>query len=408
MTDINLLPWRVALKIRQAKYFMIGMVLFIVMMVGLFVGLTYQSHHRLALEMSRHQQMEQSITQKMADYRRQLRARRAHQSVSKKHLASDEPQDDFRENPSEIIQVNYANAMDLVALLKDPSASLLSAHGLLMADPRTNVIWVQDTPEQIQHIKSVLQHFDVPSRQVLIEARLVNMSQESAKDLGVRFGLLQSGQDAQSNANDSVSKPGQGHERLAIDLAAIPLEASAASIGMAVAMLSRNALLDMELSALETEGRAEIIASPKLMATNQEPAVIESGEDIPYQEVTPSGATSVSFKKAVLSLKVLPQITTEGKLMMHLSINQNSDSGRRVQGVPIILTKSIETRVLVKDGQTVVLGGIYKQDRNRHLTRVPFLGSLPVLGQLFQRKQWHTRHDELLIFITPKIMMATK
>ncbi len=407
MTDINLLPWRVALKIRQAKYFMLGMILFIVMIAGLFVGLTYQSHHRLALEMSRHQQIEQSINQKMADYRRQLRARRGHKLTSRKHLSSDESQNDFRENPSEIIQVNYAKAVDLVSLLKDPSVSLLSAHGLLMADPRTNVIWIQDTPEQIQQIKSILQRFDVPSRQVLIEARLVNMSQESARDLGVRFGLLQSGQDAQGNANDSVSKPGPGYERLAIDLAAIPLEASAASIGMAVATLSRNALLDMELSALETEGRAEIIASPKLMATNQEPALIESGEDIPYQEVTPSGATSVSFKKAVLSLKVLPQITTEGKLMMHLSINQNSDSGRRVQGVPIILTKSIETRVLVKDGQTIVLGGIYKQDRNRHLTRVPFLGSLPVLGHLFQQKQWRTRHDELLIFITPKIIMAT-
>ena len=163
-------------------------------------------------------------------------------------------------------------------------------------------------------------------------------------------------------------------------------------------------LLDLELSALESEGRAEIVASPRLMTTNQQAATIESGEDIPYQESTSSGATAVAFKKAALSLKVTPQITPDGKLLMDLLINQDSDSGRRVQGVPIIITKSIETNVLVNNGQTIVLGGIYRQDKNNSVTRVPFLGDLPVVGNLFRRSQARLSNEELLIFITPRII----
>ena len=162
--------------------------------------------------------------------------------------------------------------------------------------------------------------------------------------------------------------------------------------------------MDLELSALESEGRAEIIASPRLMTTNQQSAVIESGQDIPYQQATSSGATAVAFKKAVLSLKVTPQITPDGKLLMDLFITQDADSGQRVQGVPIILTKSIQTNVLVNNGQTIVLGGIYKADKNNRITRVPFLGSLPVVGYLFSRTQTTADNEELLIFITPRII----
>ena len=209
-------------------------------------------------------------------------------------------------------------------------------------------------------------------------------------------------------ANGSTTASIPISDRLNVDLGAMPFEANPASIGIALAKLGDHVLLDLELSALESEGRAEIIASPRLMTTNQQAAVIESGEDIPYQEATLSGATAVSFKKAVLSLKVIPQITPDHQLLMDLQIKQDSDSGRRVHGVPILLTKSIETRVLVKNGQTFVLGGIYKQDKNDAIVRVPFLGSIPVIGQLFSRKQIRKRHEELFIFITPKIVNTVK
>ncbi|KTD22423.1 type IV pilus (Tfp) assembly protein PilQ [Legionella londiniensis] len=189
-----------------------------------------------------------------------------------------------------------------------------------------------------------------------------------------------------------------------MDLGALPITGSPGSIGIALAKLGNDVLLDLELSALESEGRAEIIASPRLMTTNQQAAVIESGEDIPYQEATSSGATAVAFKKAVLSLKVTPQITPDGKLLMDLQINQDSDSGRRVQGVPIIITKSIETNVLVNNGQTIVLGGIYRQDKNNNITRIPFLGELPIVGNLFTRSSARLTNEELLIFITPRII----
>lgn len=408
MMNINLLPWRYALKIRQAKRLSLSLFLALMVVLGVLALIEYHARQRLAEEAQRHQQSEQHMAKLMAAYQKKIiQQHKPHPlSGSRKNAEVSEVEDVVLE--SEVIQVNYAKAPELAILLRDPAGGVLSERGLITADPRTNVIWVQDTHENMLKFKQILRHLDVPSRQVLIEARLVNMSQESAQDLGVRFGMLGDKSDV-SNASDAQapSATSQGHNRLNVDLGAIPLEATATSIGIAVATLSQNTLLDMELSALESEGRAEIIASPRLVATNQEPAVIESGEDIPYQEVTPSGATSVSFKKAVLSLKVLPHITAEGKLMMALSINQNSDSGRRVQGVPIILTKAIETHVLVNHGQTIVLGGIYKQDQHHNVARIPFLGTLPWVGGLFRRQQVRAHHDELLIFITPKIIPVT-
>ena len=311
---------------------------------------------------------------------------------------------------SELVQINYAKAIDIATLLKDKNNSLLSLHGALSVDMRTNTIWLQETDIQLQEIKALIRRLDVPVKQVLIEARIVNATKDCARDLGVRFGVSKvmhmSGTLAGGNALSEGTTPAgiPMAKRLNLDLGAIPLDATPASFGIALAKLGNGVLLDLELSALESEGRAEIIARPRLMTTNQQPAIIESGEDIPYQETTLSGATAVSFKKAVLSLKVTPQITPDGKLLMDLQINQDSDSGRRVQGVPIILTKAIETNVLVTNGQTIVLGGIYKQDRNNIVARVPFLGELPIVGGLFRRKQTRIKNEELLIFITPRII----
>lgn len=310
---------------------------------------------------------------------------------------------------TKLLQIKYAKATDIANLIQDKTGSLLSERGMLTVDPRTNTILLQDTNEQLMQITQWVKHLDIPVQQVIIEARIVNMMKDCAKDIGIRWGVANAVGVAGTleGANQLVNNaPIEGiplAERLNLDLAALPFDATPASVGIALAKLGNNILLDLELSALESEGRAQIIARPRLMTTNQHPAVIESGEDIPYQQATLSGATAVSFKKAVLSLNVTPQITPDGHLLMELLINQDSDSGRRVQGVPIVLTKSIKTSVLVNNGQTIVLGGIYKQDKNNSTERVPFLGSLPVVGILFSKKQIKRRNEELLIFITPKI-----
>jgi type IV pilus assembly protein PilQ len=311
---------------------------------------------------------------------------------------------------SYLLHLNYAKAVDIAAMLQDKSGALLSERGTISVDTRTNTIWIHDLPTQIHVIRELMIQLDVPVSQVVIEARIVNMAKDCAEDLGIRWGISKpthlSGtlEGANRQTQSIVLENAPLSERLNLDLGAIPFDASPVSIGIAMAKLGDHVLLDLELSALESEGRAKIVASPRLMTTNQRAAVIESGEDIPYQEATLSGATAVSFKKAVLSLKATPQITPDGKLLMDLLINQDADSGRRVQGVPIVITKSIETSVLVNNGQTIVLGGIYKNNKSLSIVRVPFFGSLPVVGNLFRRKQVRNRNEELLIFITPKII----
>lgn len=314
---------------------------------------------------------------------------------------------------SELLQLNYAKAKDMAAMLKDKSNSLLSEHGALNIDERTNSIWIKETAKQLMQIKKLMKKLDVPVQQVLIEARIVDMTKRCEDDLGIQFGVSKSANI--SGTLSGANQLAQGiaanglplAERLNLDLAALPTAGTPASIGIALAKLGGGVLLDLELSALESEGQAQIIASPRLMTTNQQPAVIEAGQDIPYQQATASGATSVAFKKAVLSLKVTPQITPDGKLLMDLFITQGADSGERVQGVPILLTKAIRTHVLVNNEQTIVLGGIYKQEKNNTITRVPFLGHLPVVGHLFSKIQSKNDNEELLIFITPRIITTS-
>ena len=296
------------------------------------------------------------------------------------------------------LQINYAKANDFAIILKDHENGLLSNRGSLSVDVRTNVIWVYDVASNIEKIKAWIKQLDTPRKQVMIEARIVNMTKDSAYDLGVRWG---SG--PEQSSSDSLEKISLA-DKLHVDLAAIPLEASPASVGIVVATLSNRVLLDLELSALESEGKAKIIARPRLMTMHQQAAVIESGEDLPYQESTVSGATSVAFKKAVLRLKVTPQITPDGKLLISLLINQDADSGKRIQGVPVLATKLLQTHVLVNNGQTIVLGGIYKKNRQQHVTRVPWLGSLPIMGNIFSRHEERLLTDELLVFVTPTIV----
>jgi type IV pilus assembly protein PilQ len=316
---------------------------------------------------------------------------------------------------SDLIQINYAKAADIAILIKDKQNSLLSERGKISVDARTNALWVQDTGTKIEEVRELIKQLDIPVKQVLIEARIVDVTKDFAQDLGIKWGVTKpvhlSG--TLEGANQLQLPNGLANpalvpvaSRLNLDLAAAPALPGAvpASVGIALARLGDNILLDLELSALESEGLAELISSPRLITTNQQAAVIESGEEIPYQESTSSGATAVAFKKAVLSLKVTPQITPDGKILMELQINQDRRSTQTFNGVPAIITKEIQTNVLVNNGQTIVLGGIYRQDKNKSFRRIPFLGSLPVVGPLFGNKQIILSNEELLIFITPRII----
>ncbi|MGQ3890556.1 type IV pilus secretin PilQ [Legionella sp. CNM-4043-24] len=335
-------------------------------------------------------------------------------SQEKSELKSQQEVTNLAPLRSDLLQINYAKAADIAMLLKDKNTSLLSRRGAISVDARTNTIWIQDTGAQIEEIRELIKQLDVPVKQVLIEARIVNVTKDCAKDLGIRFGVTKPTH--LSGRLRGANQMGQGiapadivplADRLNVDLAAVPVAAPAGSVGIALAKLGNGILLDLELSALESEGRGEIIASPRLITTNQQAAVIESGEEIPYQEATSSGATAVAFKKAVLSLKVTPQITPDSKIMMDLVINQDRPSDQRFNGVPSILTKEIQTNVLVDNGQTIVLGGIYKQDKNNSINRIPFFGALPVVGALFRNQNTTIAKEELLIFITPRIITNT-
>lgn len=334
---------------------------------------------------------------------------------------------------SELIQINYAKAADMATLIKDKNNSILSKQGSVTVDVRTNTLWIQDKVRQIEEIRALIQKLDIPVRQVQIEARIVDINKSCEQDLGIRFGVTRgtvlsgtlngANQIAQQVANSKILTPLTPYtpyaaatnvipftDRLNLDLVASPTTAIApATIGIALAKLGDGVLLDMELSALESEGNAEVIASPRLITTNQQAAVIESGEEIPYQESTSSGATSVSFKKAVLSLKVTPQITPDERILLDLQINQDTrgPQSQDVNGVPTIFTKQIQTTVLVNNGQTIVIGGIYSRDKDNTLNRVPFLGELPIVGYLFRNTRTVLKNEELLIFITPRIITNT-
>lgn len=316
---------------------------------------------------------------------------------------------------SVLLKINYAKAYELANLIKDKNSSLLSKRGQLSVDKRTNTLWIQETHSKLLGIKRLIHQLDSPVQQVLIEARIVEMSKDFGHDLGIRWGLSSSSR--LSGSLEGANQLAQGTvvssipltQRLNLDLAAVPTHLSnPATLGIALAKLGNGILLDLELSALESEGRAELISKPRVITTNQQAALIESGEEIPYQETASSGATAVSFKKAVLSLKVTPQIIPNGKILLNLQIHQDTPSLEKFNGVPAVFTKQIKTNVLVNDNQTIVLGGIYKQDKNKTINRIPFFGELPIVGVLFQNKQIYLKNEELLIFITPRIITNIK
>lgn len=284
--------------------------------------------------------------------------------------------------------IRYAKADDIAHLLQDTNHSLLSKRGHVSVDGRTNTLFVQDVASALDPIQQLLKQLDVPVQQIVIEARIANVDSEFEREMGINFNL-----------HSSSDSPDRLKIRSDLPIA----KQTGINMGLAMVKLAEGTQLDLELSAMESEGRGNLIASPSLTTANQQTASIESGEEIPYQEVSKSGATSVAFKKAVLSLKVTPQIMPDNRILLQLSVNQDKASTRQVLGVPTIDTRQITTNVLVKNGQTIVLGGIYEEDKQRGEHRIPFLGTLPVIGVLFKQQDTIEKKRELLIFVTPKI-----
>lgn len=304
---------------------------------------------------------------------------------------------DLRPLILETLSVKYGKASELAAILNQQGQELLSERGSVGVDHRTNTLLIKDTAEQLSAIRDLIKTLDVPVRQVMIDARIVNVRDGFNKDLGVRFGISHtdtlSGRLEGNHGSDEVS------DRLNVDLGF-----DGPSFAVSLAKLPANLLLDLELSALEVEDRAEVIASPRLMTVNQQQAYIEQGDEIAYEEQTAPGGTSVSFKKAALRLEVTPQITPNNKIIMDLRVVQDSISELIVNDVPALATKEIKTQVLVDNGQTLVLGGIYKKNLTRKVSQVPYLGQLPGIGRLFRSESTVSSRDELMIFVTPTIV----
>ena len=316
---------------------------------------------------------------------------------------------------TEFIQVRYASASELFNLFDSSGggSSIMSDRGSVIVDERTNAIILTDTADRLEEFRRVIAQLDIPVRQVLIEARIVTANATFSEQFGIAWG----GGGIDPDIGDGVRFGGSQETLtelrppgalptdittpgdLVVDLGVT--QAGTTSFG--IGLTSGEFLLDLELSALATDGHAEVVARPKVITADKSPAVIESGVEIPYQEATSSGATSTSFKDAVLSLEVTPQITPDDRIIMELNVKQDT-VGQVFNGVPSINTNEIQTEVLVDNGQTVVLGGIFQTDKNISTTKTPLLGDLPYVGRLFKRTVERDDKNELLIFITPRII----
>ena len=332
---------------------------------------------------------------------------------------------------SEYLQVNYAKAKDMEGLIKSQGGSLLSNRGSVAVDDRTNTLLLQDTADRLADIRRLVATLDIPVRQVLIEARIVVVNDDFKRDLGARVGYTT----AQSNGNGIWTTSGSAAAtdtaissalaNRAANGTSFPVQVPTGSTGapqrynvnlpvpspagsFALGILGSNYIVDLELSAAQAETRAEVISSPRVITANQKEATIEQGTEIPYQQSASSGATTISFKKAVLSLKVTPQITPDNRIILDLDVKKDTIGTITVASggvnVPSIDTREIMTQVLVNDGQTVVLGGILETTHRDDQTKVPLLGDIPVLGALFKEAHKQNDKDELLIFVTPKIV----
>lgn len=314
------------------------------------------------------------------------------------------------------IQINYGKAETISTMIKGDESSILSERGNVTTDARTNTLLVQDTDEKLTEIRALVQKLDVPVRQVMIESRIVIASDDFNKELGVKWGVhhdsLGSGTTGNgvqiggntSSVEDLIDNSTVTSSRYNVNL---PVAAPTSSIALAFTTLPFGTLLELELSALQAEGKGEIISNPRIITANQKKAIIKQGVEIPYLEQSSSGAATVTFREAMLSLEVTPQITPDERVILDLTVNKDAVGelfGVGTTVVPSIDTRELETQILVNNGETVVLGGIYEQTKRNQVNRVPFFSELPLIGDWFKSTQNEDDKSELLVFVTPKIV----
>jgi type IV pilus assembly protein PilQ len=339
---------------------------------------------------------------------------------------------------TESFALSYAKADDLKKLLSDKDQRILSKRGSATVDERTNTLFVQDTGNRLEEARRLIQQLDVPVRQVMIEARIVIADDKWGRQLGARFGTQSAFTSGNRNygvsgslvdtvsplSNNPISRgssqlastipPGSGPglglpiggqpEQLNVNL---PVAGAAGQIALSILNLGSGNLVNIELSALEADNRGKVVSSPRVITADKKKAIISQGEQIPYQTAAASGATTVSFRDAVLELSVTPRITPDDKIIMDLEVKKDSVGSRVVQGTPSIDTKRVNTQVLCDNGDTIVLGGIFEQTTRTTVEKVPLLGDIPVVGYLFKRTTRLDDKTELLIFVTPKIVKDT-
>jgi type IV pilus assembly protein PilQ len=316
---------------------------------------------------------------------------------------------------TESFKLKYQKAEEMQKILGAGGAAggsrILSKRGSAVVDTRSNTIFVQDVPSRLDELRRLINEIDVPVRQVLIEARIVIADDKFSRQLGVRFGVQAQrvgnanstgvgGNLSDSGSAASAGITGPNANALNVNL---PVVGAAGSLALTFLNLGTGPLVNVELSALEADNRGKVISSPRVITSDKQKAVIEQGTEIPYQQASSSGATNVSFKPAVLSLSVTPQITPDDKIIMDLEVKKDS-VGLIFAGIPSIDTKKVTTQILVDNGETAVLGGIYEQTMRNDVTKVPLLGDIPVLGALFRTNSKQDDKTELLIFITPRII----
>lgn len=322
----------------------------------------------------------------------------------------------------EVVQVNYAKAADIARLFQSVTNNAASAEdrGSIAVDDRTNNIIAYQTQERLDELRRIVAQLDIPVRQVMIEARIVEANVNYDKALGVRWGGSYVGDQwsaygkdgARSIDDDGVVRlPGTdtvGEFKLEDGVAPVPfvdMGVLSSTSGLGIGFISNHVLLDLQLSAMEKSGNGEVVSQPKVMTADKETAKILKGTEVPYQEASSSGATSTSFKEAALSLEVTPQITPDNRIIMEVKVTKDAPDFRNaVNGVPPIDKNEVNAKILVSDGETVVIGGVFSNSQSKSVDKVPFLGDVPFLGRLFRRDVVMDSKSELLVFLTPRIL----
>lgn len=308
----------------------------------------------------------------------------------------------------EVVQVNYAKASDIAALFQSVTSAegVPDDRGSIAVDDRTNNIIAYQTQDRLDELRRIVAQLDIPVRQVMIEARIVEANVDYDKSLGVRWGGTRVGGDTTIyGLDDNGDEAGNTGDDLSANTPFVDLGALDATSGIGIAYLTDNVLLDLELSAMEASGNGEIVSQPKVMTSDKETAKILRGSEIPYQEASSSGATSTSFKEAALSLEVTPQITPDNRVIMEVKVTKDAPNYQRaINGVPPIDKNEVNAKVLVDNGETVVIGGVFSNTQSKAVDKVPFLGDVPYVGRLFRRDRVTDEKTELLIFLTPSII----